>query len=90
MRWFVRQREKRIVCGYNQYYYSKSCHSILKCLSYEVNFQFESSITYKIIETYINHRNQQEKIFEEEYTNQSQDYRDIKLDEKNGNITKKK
>ena len=83
MRWFVRQSIKGgKVCAYNQYYSSKSRDNILKCLAKELNFDFESSSSDNIIETYLKYTDQQKKVFKKEYKDQLQDYRDIRIDEK--------
>ena len=64
MRCFVRQSFKGgKVCAHNQYYHSKSCDKIPKCLAEDFNSDFESSSTYRFIETYLKYRDQHKKIF---------------------------
>ena len=46
------------VCAYDQFFHSKSCDYILKCLSKE----FVSSTTYNTTEKFLKYRDQHEKI----------------------------
>ena len=74
MRWFVRQTIKGgQVCAFNQYYKSKICDDILKIISEELNVKRN---IYDIVEAYLNYENKHFKIFEKEYENQFNDYRD--------------
>ena len=74
MRWFIRQSIKRgRVCSFNQYYKSKICDEILKIISQEL---YVKGNIYDIIEAYLNYKNKHFKIYEKEYENQFNDYRD--------------
>ena len=73
MRWFVRQAAYGgRVCAFNQYYKSKICDDILNIISKELNVEGN---TYEKMETYMNYKNEQFKVFEKEYENQFDDYR---------------
>ena len=80
MRRFVRQSIKGgRVCVLNQYYKSTICDVILKIISEELNVKGN---IYDIIEAYLNYKNKHLKIYEREYQNQSNDYRDEGIEEK--------
>ena len=80
MRWFVRQSEKGgRVCAFNQNYKSKTCDDILKIMSEELDVKGN---IYVIIEAYLEHKNKYLKIFEKEYGNQFNDFRDEDVEEK--------
>ena len=80
MSWFVRQSIKGgRVCASNQYYKSQLCHDILKIISEELNVK---GITYDIIEACLNYENKHFKIFEEEYENQFNEYREEDVEKK--------
>ena len=64
MRFLVRQTIKgRRVCNFNQYYKSKLCDAFLKIISEELNVKRN---VFDIIEAFLNYRNKQLKIYEEE------------------------
>ena len=87
MRWFVRQAAYgRGVCRFNQYYKSKSCNDVLKIISKE--FCVEGN-DYDIIEAYMEYKNKRFKIFEKEYEDQFNDYRDETIAEKEKYINEK-
>ena len=87
MRWFVRQSIKGgRVCVFNQYYKSKICDDIFKIKSEELKIKGKN---YDIIEVYLNFRNKSFKIFEKEYENQFNDYRDEHGEEKENYINEK-
>ena len=80
MRWFVRQSIKiGRVCAFNQYYKSKTCDDILRIITEEL---IVKGNLYDIIEAYLNFKNRLFKIFEKEYENQVNDYRDEDEEEK--------
>ena len=80
MRWFVRQSVKgRRVCAFNQNYKSKICDIILKIKSKELCVKRN---IYDIIEENLKYKNKHFKIFENEYENQFNDYRDQDEEEK--------
>ena len=87
MRLFVRQYAYGgRVCAFNQYYKSKSCDDILKIISEELIVKRN---VYDIVEGYMNKKNKQLKIFEKEYENQFNDYRDENVEEKEKYINEK-
>ena len=80
MRWFVRQSIKGgRVCAFNQYYKSKQCDDILKIINKELAVK---GTVYNTIEAYMEYKNKNFKIFEKEYEDQFDDYRDEDIDEK--------
>ena len=80
MRWFVRQSIKGgRVCAFNQYYKSKHCEDILKIVNKELAVK---GTVYDTIEAYMEHKNKHFKIFEKEYEDQFNDYRDEDIEEK--------
>ena len=80
MRWFVRQSNKGgCVCSSKQYYKSKISDDVLKVISEELNVKGK---IFDIIETYLNYRNKHFRIFEKEYENHFNDYRDEVIEEK--------
>ena len=87
MRWFVRQAAYGgPVCAFNQYYKSKHCDVILKIISKELCVKGN---VYDIIEAYMEYKNKHFKIFEKEYENQFNDYRDGNIDDKEKYINEK-
>ena len=87
MRWFVRQSIKGgRVCAFNQYYKSKHCDDILKIINKELAVK---GTVYDTIEAYVEYKNKHFKIFEKEYENQFDDYRDEDIDEKEKYINEK-
>ena len=87
MRWFVRQSIKGgRVCAFNQYYKSKHCDDILKIINKELAVK---GSVYDTIEAYMEYKNKHFKIFEKEYENQFDDYRDEDIDEKEKYINEK-
>ena len=80
MRWFVRQSIKGgRVCSFNQYYKSKHCDDILKIINKELAVK---GTIYDTIEAYMEYKNKHFKIFEREYEDQFDDYRDENVEEK--------
>ena len=74
MRWFVRQSMKGgRVCAFNQNYKSKHCDDILKIINKELAVK---GTVYDTIEAYMEYKNNHFKIFEKEYEDQFDDYRD--------------
>ena len=69
--------------AFSQYYISKKCDDILKIISEESNVEGN---VYDIIEPYLNYKNERVKIFEKEYGNQYNVYRDEDIDEKENYI----
>ena len=87
MRWFVRQSIKGgRVCGFNQYYKSKTSDDILKVISKELNF---TGNVYDFIEAYMEYKNAHLKIIKDKYESQFDDYRDIDEDELNEYVNKR-
>ena len=87
MRWFVRQSTKGgRVCAFNQYYKSKHFDDIKKIISKELCVKGN---TYEIFEEYLKYKNKHFKIFEKEYEDQFDDYRDEDVEEKEKYINKK-
>ena len=80
MRWFVRQSIKGgRVCFFNQYYKSKHCDDILRIKNKELAVK---GTVYDTIEAYMEYKNKYFKIFEKEYENQFDDYRDEDIEQK--------
>ena len=87
MRWFVRQSIKGgRVCAFNQYYKSKHLDKIKRNLSKELGVKGN---TYDNIEEYLRYKKKHYEIFEKEYENQFNDYRDENEDEKQKFINEK-
>ena len=87
MRWFVRQSIKRgRVCAFNQHYQSKHCDDILKIINKELVVK---GTVYDAIEAYMEYKNKHFKIFEKQYENQFNDYRDENVEEKAKYINEK-
>ena len=87
MRWFVRQsiRGGRI-CVFNQYYKSKHCDEILKIINKDLAVK---GTVYDTIEAYMDYKIKYFKIFEKEYEDQFDDYRDENVEEKEKYINEK-
>ena len=80
MRWFDRQSIKGgRVCSFIQYYKSKHCDDILKIINRELAVK---GAVYDTIEAYMEYKNEHFKIFEKEYEDQVDDYRDEDVEEK--------
>ena len=80
MRWFVRRAAYGgTVCAFDQYYKSKSCDDILKIISKELSVKGND---YDIIEAYMEYKNKDFKIFEKEYEDQFNDYRDENVEDR--------
>ena len=74
MRWFVRQSIKGgRVCAFNQYYKSDHYNDIKRILSKELCVKGN---VYDIIEEYLKYKKKYYDIYEKEYENQFNDYRD--------------
>ena len=87
MRWFVRQSIKGgRVCAFNQYYKSKHSDDILKTINKELAVK---RTVYDTIEAYMEYENKYFKIFEKEYEDQFDDYRDENIEEKEKYINEK-
>ena len=87
MRWFVRQSIKGgRVCSFNQYYKSKHCDDILKIINNELAVK---GTVYETIGAYMEYKNKHFKIFEKEYEDQFDDYRDENVEEKEKYISEK-
>ena len=87
MRWFVRQSIKGgRVCAFNQYYKSKHCDDILEIINKELAVK---GTVYNTIEAYMEYKNKHFKIFEKEYEDQFDDYRDENIEEKEKYINEK-
>ena len=87
MKHFVRQAAHGgTVWPFNQYYTSKNCDDILKFKSEELNVKGNF---YGIIAVYMDYKNRHFKIFEKEYENQFDDYRDGNEKEKATYINEK-
>ena len=92
MRWFVKQSIKGgRVCAFNQYYKSKRFENIKKIIS---KFLDVKGTVYEIFEEYLKYKKKHYDIFEKEYENQFNDYRDENeedkeryINEKIGNLT---
>ena len=87
MRWFIRQSIKGgRVCAFNQHYKSKHYDDILKIINKELAVK---GTVYDTIEAYMEYKNKHFKIFEKEYENQFDDYRDEDVEEKEKYINEK-
>ena len=87
IRYFVTQNIKGgRVCAFNQYCKYKFCDDFLRIISEELNVK---GMFYDNIEAYLNYKNKQLKIFEKEYENQFNDYRDEDVEEKEKFTNKK-
>ena len=87
MRHFVRQAAYGgRVCSFNQYYKSIHCNDILNIISKKLKFEGN---TYEIIEAYMKYKNEHFKIFEKEYEDRFNDYRDENIEEKEKYINQK-
>ena len=87
MRWFIRQSMKGgRVSAFSQYYKSNHCDDILKIFNKELAVK---GTVYDTIEAYMEHKNKHFKIFEKEYENQFNDYRDENEEEKQKYINEK-
>ena len=87
MRWFVRQSIKGgRVCAFNQYYKSKHCDDILEIINKELAV---IGTVYNTIEAYMEYKSKHFKIFEKEYENHFDDYRDEDFEEKKKYIKEK-
>ena len=87
MRWFIRQSIKGgRVCAFNQYYKSDHYNNIKRILSKELCVKGN---IYDIIEEYLKYKKKYYDIYEKEYENQFNDYRDEDLDEKEKYINEK-
>ena len=87
MRCFVRQSIKGgRVCAFNQYYKSKHCDDILKIINKELAVK---GTVYDTIEAYMEYKNKHFKIFEKEYEDRFDDYRDEDEEEKGKYINEK-
>ena len=87
MTWFVRQSIKGgRVCAFNQYYKSKHCDDILKIINEELAVK---GTVYDTIEKYMEYKNKHFKIFEKEYEDQFDEYRDEDIEGKEKYINEK-
>ena len=87
MRWFVRQAAYGgRVCAFNQYYKSKSYQDILEIISKELCVKGND---YDNIEAYMEYKKKNLKIFEKEYKDQLNDYRDENIEDKEKYINEK-
>ena len=87
MRWFVRLSIKGgRVCAFNQYYKSKHCDDILKIINEELAVK---GTIYDTVEAYMEYKNKHFKIFEKEYEDKFDDYRDEDVEEKEKYIIEK-
>ena len=87
MRWFVcRLIKGGRVCSFNQYYNTKICDDVLKIISEELNL---NGNIYDIIEAYLINKNKHFEIFEKEYENHFNDYRDEDIEDKEKYINEK-
>ena len=87
MRRLVRQSIKGgRVCAFNQYYQSKICDDILEIISKKLNVKGKY---YDKIEAYLNYKNGHFTIFEKEYENQFNVYRDDNVEEIENYINEK-
>ena len=87
LRWFVRQSIKGgRVCAFNQYYKSKHCDDILKAINKKLALK---GTVYDTIEAYMEYKNKHFKIFEKEYEDQFNDYRDEDIEKKKKYINEK-
>ena len=89
MRWFVRQSKKGgRVCAFNQYYKSNHYNDIERILKKELGVPEDINI-YEVLEEYLRYKKKYYDIYEKEYENQFNDYRDEDEDEKEKYINKK-
>ena len=87
MRWFVRRSIKGGRVGaFNQYYKSKHCDDILKIINKELAVK---GTVYDTIEAYVEYKSKHFKIFEKEYEDRFDDYRDENVEEKEKYINEK-
>ena len=87
MRWFIPQSIKGgRVCAFNQYYKSKHCGDVLKIINKELAVK---GTVFDTIEAYMEYKNKHFKIFEKEYENQFNAYRDENVEEKEKYINEK-
>ena len=87
MRWFIRQSIKGgRVCAFIQYYKSKHCGDILEIMNKELAV---IGSVYNTIEAFMEYKNKHFKIFEKEYENQFDDYRNENVEEKEKYINEK-
>ena len=87
MRWFVRRSIKGGRVGaFNQYYKSKHCDDILKIINKELAVK---GTVYDTIEAYMEYKSKHFKIFEKEYEDRFDDYRDENVEEKEKYINEK-
>ena len=87
MRWFVRQSIKGGQIGaFSHYYKSKIYDDILKIISEEINVKGN---IYDILEAYLNYKNKHFEIYEKEFENHFNDYRDEDVQEKEKFINEK-
>ena len=87
MRWFYRQSIKGgRICACNHFFRSKICDNFLKFLSKDLCVKGN---IYDNIEEYLNYINKHFKIFEKEYENQFDGYRDESVEEKEKCINEK-
>ena len=85
MRVFVRQAAYGgTVCAFSQYYKSKHSDDILKIISKQLCVKRND---YDIIEAYMEYENKLLKIFEKEYEDQFNDYRDENVEDKEKYVT---
>ena len=87
MRWFVRQPIKgERVCAFNQSYKSKHCDDISKIINKELAVK---GTVYDTIEAYMEYKNKRFKIFEKEFKDHFDDYRDEDVKKKENYINEK-
>ena len=87
MRWFLRQSIKGgRVCAFNQHYKSNLFEDNKRILSKELGVKGK---IYDIIEEYLRYKKKHCEIFEKEYENQFDDYRDEDVEGKEKYINKK-
>ena len=87
MGWFVRQAAYGgRVCAFNQYYKSKSCDEVLKIISKELCVKEND---YDNIEAYMEYKNIDFHIFEKEYEDRFNDYRDENVEDREKYINEK-
>ena len=87
MRWFIHQSIKGgRVCAFNKYYKSKHSNDIKKILDKELAVK---GTIYDAIEAYMECKNKHFKIFEKEYEDQFDDYRDEDVEEEEKYINEK-
>ena len=87
IRWFVRQAAYGgRFCSFNQNNKSKNCDGILKIISKELCVKGND---YDINEAYMEYKNKHFKVFEKEYKDQFNDYRDENVEDKEKYINEK-